>query len=497
MGLLDSLFSSDGAGGGLLGNMEDPRQVGMMNMAMGLLAAGGPSTRPIGFGQAVAHAHAQAMQSMQQAKQLQQERALRDLQMRQATLGLQKTEADLAEQKGLDDAYREFNRKGASASSIPANMQAASASPLDNPAFPRQPMPDWMLKALPQGQVQAPAAQQPATGTNNYTRHLQFAQFLEGRGQGKEAAKYYDLADKFRPRIKEQKVLMQGGKPVTVNVYEDGRTETVPGFAPAEKLSFHNTGGQTVGVDPFTGSPIATMKNTQSPDSMAGNAVTMRGQNMTDARSRELAQIQRDQGKIPPGYRMSADGTRMEAIPGGPADIGKALPNPAVKELGAAGTSVENTRRLSGSFKNDFGGKTILGDMSNTVGRVFGDDTGQSQWWQDMDALQNQTRHELFGSALTKTELAAWEKTSITPRMEPKQIQSNLQRRQEIEARAASKLARAYVAAGYNKAQIGELLGNAAQYVDNPAPPVTPVGGGKGGVNHPPEIQNLLKKYGG
>lgn len=152
--------------------------------------------------------------------------------------------------------------------------------------------------------------------------------------------------------------------------------------------------------------------------------------------------------------------------------LGKALPNPAVKDLSAAGAAVEDSARLKNSFNTEYGGKTILGDMSNTLKRVFGDDTGQAQWWQDMDALQNQTRHNLFGSALTKTELQAWEKTSITPRMNPDQIVQNLARRQEIESRAASKLARAYTSAGYNKDQINELLGTAAEYVNQPAPPV-------------------------
>lgn len=65
----------------------------------------------------------------------------------------------------------------------------------------------------------------------------------------------------------------------------------------------------------------------------AGHGVTMRGQdisastairgqNMTDSRSRELAQATREAaatGRIPPGYRTTATGN-LEAIPGGPAD---------------------------------------------------------------------------------------------------------------------------------------------------------------------------------
>ena len=54
--------------------------------------------------------------------------------------------------------------------------------------------------------------------------------------------------------------------------------------------------------------------------SRANNAATVgatiRGQNLTDARAREANQS----GKIPPGYRATANGG-LEAIPGGPADL--------------------------------------------------------------------------------------------------------------------------------------------------------------------------------
>ena len=55
---------------------------------------------------------------------------------------------------------------------------------------------------------------------------------------------------------------------------------------------------------------------TSRANNAASNAVTMRGQNMTDARARQTI----DQGGKPPaGYRFTPDGN-MEPIPGGPAD---------------------------------------------------------------------------------------------------------------------------------------------------------------------------------
>lgn len=179
-------------------------------------------------------------------------------------------------------------------------------------------------------------------------------------------------------------------------------------------------------------------------------------------------------------------------------DQGKALPNAAIADLAAAGNAADTSKRLKETFKPDYAGKTILGDFSNTYKRLAGDETGQAQWWQDMDAYQNQTRHALFGSALTATELAAWNKTSITPRMNPTQIEENLNRRQQIEAVAASKLARAYKAGGYNEGQIRELLGSSAGYIDAPA---SPVGGSKQSTPAPAratmqQITETARRYG-
>ena len=54
----------------------------------------------------------------------------------------------------------------------------------------------------------------------------------------------------------------------------------------------------------------------------ANNALTRRGQDMTDARAREANTA----GKVPAGYRLAANGQGLEYIPGGPAD-----PNAAKK----------------------------------------------------------------------------------------------------------------------------------------------------------------------
>ena len=169
------------------------------------------------------------------------------------------------------------------------------------------------------------------------------------------------------------------------------------------------------------------------------------------------------------------EGTRLAAIKleEEKAKMGKALPSSAVTSLSAAGAAVEDTSRSKRTFKDEYGGKTIMGRLSNTIGKLVGDDTGQVQWWQDYDSAQNLARNALFGSALTNTEKEAWEMIAVNPRMDADEIKKNIDRKQALEARAASKLGRAYAAGGYSKDQIKELLGDAAVYLESGAPSVT------------------------
>jgi hypothetical protein len=78
------------------------------------------------------------------------------------------------------------------------------------------------------------------------------------------------------------------------------------------KIQTNNIGGQTVtqGIDPVTGkaSMVSAIQNTQSPDNAASVAATMRGQNMTDARSREATAVQRD------GVQAQRDAARMQVL---------------------------------------------------------------------------------------------------------------------------------------------------------------------------------------
>lgn len=142
---------------------------------------------------------------------------------------------------------------------------------------------------------------------------------------------------------------------------------------------------------------------------------------------------QDNQVKAPQGYRYTADGN-LEVIPGGPAERGiqgNAVPESAAK---SAETYVSQFATLANSldtFTDEFAGNTITGGLENTIQQRFSGfgTPGQSQWWATFKGLDNQIRNDLFGSALTPTEKAAYAQTTIEPNMDPKIVRENLRTR--------------------------------------------------------------------
>lgn len=189
----------------------------------------------------------------------------------------------------------------------------------------------------------------------------------------------------------------------------------------------------------------------------------------------DLRRGEMEAGKVPPGYRRKADGTGLEPIPGGPAALGKALPQRLASDLAEQGQLVDSTQRFANSFQDRYGGKTVMGDWSNTFGRIAGDDTGQSQWWQDYQLYEAQVRNKLFGASLTTGEQNAWSKLAVSPRMHPDEIRKNLERRAQIEETGLHRLADSAARAGYNQQQIEALIGRPIQQ-RAPAQPAAPSG---------------------
>jgi hypothetical protein len=149
------------------------------------------------------------------------------------------------------------------------------------------------------------------------------------------------------------------------------------------KFQTNNIGGQTVtqGIDPVTGkaSMVSAVQNTQSPDNAASNArmaadnaaaraVQMRGQNLTDARSRESNQ----QGRVPAGYRQKADGS-LEFIPGGPADPNaakRAAPTEFQGKAGMFGNRAAEADRIITELQGSYSPTAI--NTKQALGNVWG-----------------------------------------------------------------------------------------------------------------------------
>jgi hypothetical protein len=145
-----------------------------------------------------------------------------------------------------------------------------------------------------------------------------------------------------------------------------------------------------------------------------------------------------------------------------------------VNDFVEQGGLVAGTQRSLNTFNDDYAGKTLAGRAGLTYGKLFGDDTGAVQWWQDYDAQNNAKRKTLFGSALTQTEKTEWEKTIVSPRTDPKEVKKNLGRQATIEAQAARRLAAPYLKGGYSQEAIEGALGFSLDDLSAAAAPGAP-----------------------
>jgi hypothetical protein len=140
----------------------------------------------------------------------------------------------------------------------------------------------------------------------------------------------------------------------------------------------------------------------------------------------------------------------------------KELPFGVIKELGDRGGTFGDFSRLTETFTDTYGGYKLerAGDVANWTARNLGmGDQAGAQWWQDYQNQKNLVRNQLFGSALTTTEKAEFDKANINPGMTPQAIRDNLTRQHAATQRAAAKLANVYVQMGYGPEQIEAALG--------------------------------------
>lgn len=149
--------------------------------------------------------------------------------------------------------------------------------------------------------------------------------------------------------------------------------------------------------------------------------------------------------------------SRLEAPEKGP----KLFPESAAEKLTDDIGQIDSLSRALNNFDPNFAGsaftsiESLLQGWNSDIGTP-----GQRDWWSDVKASDNIIRNKLFGASLTPGEQQAYLQTTITPSMDPIEIQRNLKRRLEIVQAATQRRYNRYIAAGYDPAQIDATVGD-------------------------------------
>lgn len=268
-------------------------------LGLAMLAAAGPQARPVGFGERMMGALGTVDQMRQQkeAKAIaEQDRALRR-QLIDSQIAETSAQAEERRAKALRDAAalkREQDFLGALAPrrepAAPGQIGSGSFGVVDTGGLPDMPaeMPrNWSALA-----IQFPdkidtlekLARANTFGASKVARTI--------KGMGPDGKEYEYQVDEF-------------GKPVG------------QGFAQFRAPIQVNQGDRTTFADPYTLQPRGSMPMNMSP---AERDASARGWASNRLAQQRLDFDRSPAGKAPTGYRWSADGTRLEAIQGGPAD---------------------------------------------------------------------------------------------------------------------------------------------------------------------------------
>ena len=240
----------------LLGtSLEDPRTMAVMSAVQGLLGGRGGlqgiSNGLLAYGGA-----------MQAAKQQQAAEELRKLQLQQHALQLKQMQ-DAAAQQAMDKQLTQ------TALSPIRGIEANQASGITGPR-------PEALKVV---------GQTPAFDPR---------QFVSQGGSLQGAASVAQLLAKERAKIKEfREVRAPDGSVQIVGLDEYGQPVKT-GQTPFKDGDVQDFGGAKYVRDPITNKLTLLGNKTATPDARLGAGVTMRGQDMTDSRARELNAITRE-----------------------------------------------------------------------------------------------------------------------------------------------------------------------------------------------------------
>lgn len=182
--------------------------------------------------------------------------------------------------------------------------------------------------------------------------------------------------------------------------------------------------------------------------------------------------------RVPAGFRPTPEGG-LAPIPGGPQDptylkaANEAKEKPRqfnvsdITKLSEEGGKFADVSGFGQKFEDRFAGYKVqaLGNASMLAGRnlpesVVGKDVAEAAtFWQGYDRYKNVIRNELYGSALTAPETAAFERADVNPGMDPKQIRRNLETQRQIVQNGLRRKANALIQSGYPADAIAAAYG--------------------------------------
>lgn len=208
---------------------------------------------------------------------------------------------------------------------------------------------------------------------------------------------------------------------------------------------------------PPAASPQATPQPLIRPQPAPPTELQLRADQRAEQASRlALERAERERAREEREARMGYRNTRQ-------------LPETAINRLSEGATGLMNLDRAIQGFQDDYAGNAITGGLENTIQQRFSGfgTPGQQQWWADVAATDNVLRHALFGASLTAGEQAAWDRTTVTPSMDPALVRQNLERRRDIARDVLRRHARTYRANGFNPDAVRESLGELGSLLDD------------------------------
>jgi hypothetical protein len=246
---------------------------------------------------------------------------------------------------------------------------------------------------------------------------------------------------------------------------------------PEKWTQLNSTLAKTFGPDSVKG--FEDFRSRESAIMLSMNAsqqaqLRMQNERLSMDRERLAMEKRRMDGEsIPPNFEKGADGV-LQPKKGGPADptyikqTNEAKEKPRqmsitdITKLSDEGQKFANLGTFSSTFKDTFSGwgnKTV-GEAANAVARYTSlGDKDAANWWQGYDRYKNVVRNDLFGSALTKTEQAAFDQADINPGMDPKVIRKNMEIQQQIVTNGLKRKADAMISSGYDPKAIADAYG--------------------------------------